>query len=173
MTKGIHCSGCKKPRPPDAFALDAARSTGRRYKCRACSSAEFARWKATPGYKARLDKQTAQRRALKASDPRLRWAHVAFSGTKRRAKAKGLAFTLTKDWLRSAAVDTCPLLGIPLVYSNSASMSDSAAVDRKDSAKGYTPDNCWVVSMLANRIKTNATLEQIELLAYNLRQYAA
>ena len=38
-------------------------------------------------------------------------------------------------------------------------------MDRKDPSKGYTPDNIQIISNLANRIKTNATPEQIQAVA--------
>lgn len=165
----ITCGGCKELLPEEAFAIDRMRRTGRRYKCRKCSSLEFARWKETPGYRARLDKQTAQNRALKLADPQRRWAKQAINASRRRAKARGIAFDLTLDWLLEHLPERCPLLGVALVYDNSTSKSDSAALDRFDNAKGYERGNCWVISMLANRIKSNATVEELELLTSNLR----
>jgi hypothetical protein len=35
-------------------------------------------------------------------------------------------------------------------------------VDRLDNDKGYTPDNIRVISMRANDIKSNATLDELE-----------
>lgn len=166
----IKCGGCQLFLPEEAFAIDRMRASGRRYKCRKCSSLEFARWKETPGYRARLDKQNAQNRALRLADPRKRWAKQAVNASRRRAKAKGLAFDLTVEWLLENLPECCPLLNVPLVYDNRASKSDSAALDRIDNTRGYERGNCWVVSMLANRIKTNATLEQLEQVASNLRR---
>lgn len=165
MPNEITCRRCERSLPAEAFAKDKARSTGRRYACRECSAAEFKAWQQTPGYRARLDKQAAQRRA----DPREAWLRNVFYNAKQRAKAKGIAFTLTKAQLGRMGGENCPLLGTPLSYDNRASTGNAATLDRIDNTKGYVPGNCWVISMLANRIKTNASLEQLETLAMNLR----
>jgi hypothetical protein len=165
----ILCKGCDQELPKEFFAVDKKRSTGRRYKCRACSAAEFKRWQQTPGYAKRLTREFEERAALKQTDPRRRWAAMALGNAKKRAKQRDLPFDITLDWLIEAATDRCPLLDIELKYDNTASLHDSAAVDRIDSARGYTPDNCWVVSMKANRIKSDATVAEIEAVAQAMR----
>ena len=167
----IVCKGCDQELPKEFFAVDKERATGRRYKCRACSAAEFKRWQQTAGYAKRLAKGVEQRAALKQTDPRRRWAVMALHNAKKRAKQRGLPFSLTLDWLLDAAGDVCPLLGTTMNYANTTSLGDSPAIDRIDSNIGYAPDNCWVVSMKANRIKTNATVEEIEAVARALRAY--
>ncbi len=167
----IVCKGCDQELPKEFFAIDKERATGRRYKCRACSAAEFKRWQQTAGYAKRLAKGVEQRAALKQTDPRRRWAGMALNNAKKRAKQRGLPFSITLNWLIEAAGDACPLLGTPLNYANTVSAADSPAVDRIDSANGYTPDNCWVISMKANRIKSDATVGEIETLAKALRVY--
>jgi hypothetical protein len=86
-----------------------------------------------------------------------------------RAKQANSFSSITVEWLVANSPDVCPLLGIPLRYDNSSSLKDSAALDRRDNTKGYTPDNCWVISMHANRIKSNATVDEIEQVAQSLR----
>lgn len=58
----------------------------------------------------------------------------------------------------------CPVLGIKLEPGNSSHQDCSPSVDRIDSTKGYTKDNVWIISARANRIKNNATVEEIKLL---------
>lgn len=157
----VRCVGCKQDLPASEFAADRHRPTGRRYKCRPCSSAEFQRWKATPGYQRRLEVQKAQRHQLKRENPQVRWAQMAINNCRRRAKAAGMEFSLTVEWLLANAPEVCPALGERLDYGARRSHSFAAAVDRIDNDGGYTPDNCWVISMLANRIKSNASHEQI------------
>jgi len=114
-----------------------------------------------------------KRHELRDEDPKMRWAQYTKNAATRRAKKKGFVCNITVEWLYANAPDNCVLLDIPLVYSNVASYSNSPALDRKDNEIGYLQDNCWVISMKANRIKTNATPEEIELLAKNLKRALA
>lgn len=45
----------------------------------------------------------------------------------------------------------------------------SYSLDRIDSSKGYIKGNVWVIPFKANRIKSDATLEELELIAKNLK----
>ena len=66
----------------------------------------------------------------------------------------------------------CPLLGIELYVAEGrkAAKDNSASLDRIDSSKGYVKGNVWVISHRANTIKSNATLEEIELLVTNWKK---
>lgn len=50
----------------------------------------------------------------------------------------------------------CPILKIPLFKGKGKVGPNSPSLDRKDSSKGYIKGNVWVVSQLANTMKTNA-----------------
>ncbi len=83
-----------------------------------------------------------------------------------RAKKSGLPCTITVDDI--VIPEICPVLGIPLFPSvgngrkQPALIPNSPSVDRLDNNKGYTPDNIRVISVRANDIKSNATLEELE-----------
>lgn len=75
---------------------------------------------------------------------------------------------LTVDEIFEAAPDTCPVLGITLDYTSKEGrgpQDNSPTIDRVRLDGGYTLDNVLVVSALANRIKTNASPEQIRMVA--------
>ena len=166
----LWCKACEQWLLPTAFAEDKARSTGRRYRCRACSSKEFRRWQQTPGYVDRLERQKALRHDMKAADPKRRWAQYTLNAVRARSRKKQQPCGIDEDWLYANAPETCPLLGIALRFNNTASFFDSATVDRKNSDGGYTKDNCWIISMKANRIKTDATIEELEQVAKSWRR---
>lgn len=163
------CRGCKQDLPASAFACDRQRRDGLRYKCRACSSEEFKRYQQTPSYKARLAKQLAARHAEKRDNPKLRWAKVAVNQSRARAKAKGMEHTITVNDVLPLCVDVCRALGCKLTYANKKSHWHAAALDRIDNDKGYVPENVWVISMRANRIKTDATPAEIAAVAEAVR----
>lgn len=165
----ITCSGCKKTLPNDRFSSDRYRRSGKCVNCKKCVALEFARWKNTEGYPKRLRKAKTNRHAFKAADPMTHWSIVAWRGTKIRSKQRGCDQDLTPEWILTNANKLCPLLGIPLNYSATAAFGSTACIDRIRNKGGYTMDNCWVISMRANRIKTDATIAEIDLVAKNLR----
>lgn len=58
----------------------------------------------------------------------------------------------------------CPVLGIKLEPGSHSHQDCSPSVDRIDSTKGYSKNNVWIISARANRIKNNATIEEIGML---------
>lgn len=165
------CSGCERELPLSLFSKDKYQKSGYRCKCKGCSSIEFKSYSTTENYTQRLARQAKTRQELKETNPIKRWAHAAFHNAKKRAKENELEFSITKQWLEENAVTICPLLEVPLVYNADKSTANVASVDRKDSSKGYTPDNCSIISFKANRIKTNATTEELVLLVKNMSTY--
>jgi len=78
-----------------------------------------------------------------------------------RAKRNGLEFDLTFDDV--TIPNKCPVLGIDIHPNINKRMQDnSPSIDRIDSTKGYTKDNIVVVSWRANRIKSNATIIELQ-----------
>ena len=92
------------------------------------------------------------------------------SGFRNRAKKQNVPFNLTvddmKDLIKNAA-DICPALGVKMeiakLYANDSNYSPS--FDRIDPKKGYTKNNIVIVSNRANRIKSDATVDEIRKVA--------
>ena len=92
------------------------------------------------------------------------------SGFRNRAKKQNVPFNLTvddmKDLIKNAA-DICPALGVKMkiakLYANNSNYSPS--FDRIDPKKGYTKNNIVIVSNRANRIKSDATVDEIRKVA--------
>ena len=82
-----------------------------------------------------------------------------------RAKEKELEFTLFVSDL--VIPDICPVLGLNLNANSgrSGAYPNSPSLDRTDNSKGYTKDNIQVISQAANRMKGQATNEQLHLFA--------
>jgi hypothetical protein len=83
---------------------------------------------------------------------------------KARAIKRGLPFDLTEADM--VIPEVCPVLGIPLSWGNG--LQDSTpSVDRVKPELGYVKSNCKIISMKANRLKSNATVEQFKaIVAY-------
>lgn len=85
---------------------------------------------------------------------------------KSRAKAKGIPFTITVDDITIPS--HCPVLGIELVKGTGRGPKEnSPSLDRFDPTLGYVPGNVYVISARANKIKSDATIDELEkVLAY-------
>jgi len=86
---------------------------------------------------------------------------------KMRAKTMKLPFTITLEDI--VVPSHCPLLGIPIAFTHHRFCATNPSVDRIIPALGYTKGNIWVISWRANAIKHDATVEELEMLAHNLR----
>jgi hypothetical protein len=88
------------------------------------------------------------------------------SGAVNRGKQNGLYSDLVVSDL--VWPDVCPVLGIHLTYNGQRGDRDTrASLDRRDPAIGYTKENVRVISMRANRIKSDATIEELQkIIAY-------
>jgi hypothetical protein len=90
------------------------------------------------------------------------------SDAKARAKRHNIEFNILKDDI--ILTKMCPILNIELYKSKLKLCSNSPSLDRIDNDKGYVPGNVRVISYKANRSKNNATKEEYNLLATNLRK---
>lgn len=103
-------------------------------------------------------KEAAQRYVQENQEYRL------LHSCKGNAKRKGVPFSLEIEDIKIPKY--CPIIGVELTNtSKEGRVWSNASVDRLDSTKGYTPDNIWIISDLANRMKQNATKEQLILFA--------
>ena len=90
------------------------------------------------------------------------YVETIWSRSKSRAKQAGIEFTLTRLDISDMSIPiTCPVLGIPLRMERGERSDNSLSIDRIDSNLGYTPDNVVFVSWKVNRLKNDATLEEM------------
>lgn len=82
---------------------------------------------------------------------------------KARATKTGVPFNLTPEDITIPHL--CPVLGIPLVVGNDKPTDNSPSLDRVMPSLGYVPGNVLVLSNRANRIKNNATVMELRMVA--------
>lgn len=82
---------------------------------------------------------------------------------RRRARLLGVECTLTVYDI--VIPEVCPVLGIPLARGTQRQKNASPSIDRIRNDRGYTPDNIWVISLKANRMKNDATDAELLLFA--------
>lgn len=135
-------------------------------ECKACMSARHERWRSennTPEFRA---KKVEGVRAARKRDPIAQLLRQA----RARARKRGIEFSIGAADLEWP--ETCPVLGIRLRYGGWGGFGgkpDSASLDRIDNTKGYVLGNVAVISDRANRLKGNATADELEAIARWMR----
>lgn len=130
------CSCCKERLPLSEFTGDVTRRDGLAAICKDCSFSSHKRWR-----------ESHYERAMLKS-------------TREGAKRRGLEFTITEQDI--VIPDRCPALGVELRLDGSRDFRPS--LDRKDNSRGYVPGNVVVVSMRANRTKSDLSIEELRRL---------
>jgi hypothetical protein len=78
---------------------------------------------------------------------------------KHRAHKLNLPYDLDVESLELP--ETCPILGIKLQFNFGGADDNSYSMDRVDNTKGYTKANIQVISLKANKLKNNGTLDEL------------
>jgi hypothetical protein len=124
-----------------------ARQRNRSYICGSCQYEKCKEWRA----------DNRKRNILNAA--------------RQRAVKEGLPFDITEDDFELP--DVCPVLGIPLEFAEGKGhyTSNSPSLDKFDPSAGYVKGNVAVISMKANRMKNDATIEEVERLLHWMRHF--
>lgn len=155
------CITCGLDRPLDEFWGQPSKVDGRQAECKNCQRQRNRQWwKANRSQRTRDANRAATNRSRRMADPCLQKLRTA----KYRAKVDGIEFSL----LPSDVVipETCPALGIKIQsgmgHGRSMRQKDMApSIDRIDNTLGYVSGNVIVVSYRANRLKSDATIDEL------------
>lgn len=115
--------------------------------------------------------QKERNRVIKAEDDarQTKTGHAKYilKGCKKRAKELGITFYLVFGDICSSIPDVCPVFGVELTWGkrNGKSGDFSPSLDKIIPEKGYVVGNVMWVSHLANRMKNNASQEQLKTFA--------
>lgn len=135
------CSKCKQFLPCIDFFINRHRSDGLRLRCKQC----------VRSYSIKYYKENT--------------ARIMFNSAKARAKAYNYEFNITLEDIVIPKI--CPVLKIPIEDGSGTGHGpnmSSATLDRIDNNKGYTKGNVRVISHRANTLKSDATLEELQLI---------
>lgn len=99
-----------------------------------------------------------------------------FSDLKGRAKAKGIPFLIELEDIDRP--EFCPVLGTKLQYGINHNTNETkwkkhpnrASFDKVIPSLGYIPGNVFIISLEANRLKSNASLGQLEALVKYMKE---
>ena len=88
---------------------------------------------------------------------------------KARCRRDSLEFNL--EYSDIILPEECPILKHPFIIGEGTNYKWTPTIDRIDSTKGYIKGNVRVISMMANKIKSNATKEELAIFAENIMNY--
>lgn len=130
------CSGCKEVLPVAQFTVDRGRKDALKPICKLCSGKADRKWRSENVAKALL------------------------KSARYGAQTRGLEFSITLDDI--AVPERCPVFGFE--FTIGMKRSTSASIDRIDNTKGYIHGNVVVVSVKANHVKSDCSIDELRKL---------
>lgn len=95
--------------------------------------------------------------------------YVMYHSSFKRAKQKNIDFNIQPTDIPEIP-EYCPILNIKILKNEIAGPLDSSpSLDRIDSKKGYIIGNIQIISNRANRIKSDANFNEIEMLYFFMK----
>ena len=148
------------------FGKDNSKFDGHCGRCKSCDKEKF------DAYRRVWRQQNKEEEAARSRDWRERRRGTIdyalrrlLESSKSRAKAKELPFDLTMEWLKTMIVSHCPITLQPIDWLreqvvNGTAGPNSPSIDRIIPELGYVQSNCAIISVRANRIKNDGTIDE-------------
>lgn len=106
-------------------------------------------------YHRNRDRQLETKRTFKQRYP----TEYILNSTRSRAKERGIEFNLEIEDI--IIPDICPVLDIPLKFSDKGREENTPSIDRLNNDLGYIKGNVHIISWRANRLKNNQTIVEV------------
>ena len=155
------CRTCGEAKNLSEYWKQSVRSDGLQSSCKSCMRASNNAWQRDHHASRHASKLAQITNARRSNQVR-----ALLKGAKDRARRKGLEFNLTSEDIPIPS--NCPILGIPMRSvmgmgrKKGQRLDSSPSIDRIDNSQGYVRGNVVVVSYRANRIKSDATVEELQ-----------
>ena len=140
----VVCIGCKEMLSQKFFSYKVKNDTtqGIRNRCKSCSAI-----------------RALKEREIRKSNWKYKPAMHMLNNSKQRAKKAKIEHTITIDDI--LIPDFCPVLNIKLETGDRRNNENAPSIDRVDNNKGYTKENIMVISVRANKLKKDASLDEL------------
>ena len=136
------CNHCKEIKDISQFDRDSNKPDGYNPTCKICKKEDYLRRK--------------NRNPL----------HTYFIAKRSECKQKGIEFDLTEEYLKEIWTDTCPVFKTPMKLGTGGRGDGyNSHLDRLKPELGYVKGNVAWISGRANRIKYNASTEELRAIA--------
>lgn len=167
------CRTCGLQKELSEFWRQRSKKNGLQAECKSCMRQRNNSWQ-RKNKVTRTAKKIAQINEARRKDP----LRALWKNARERARNRGLEFTIRWEDLRVPS--HCPILCIPLqshlgLGRTGHHVDYSPSIDRIDNSRGYTPDNIVIVSYRANRLKSDASIEELRKIVefYDEQRYLA
>lgn len=163
------CKKCNKQKNAIYFHKDQRTSDGLYRWCKACKKEYDAKYRleynSRPEVIEYFSSEAYRQRRMRQYTKNL--GRRLYVIAKYRSHDRNLEFDIKPEDIHLP--ELCPLLNIPLYYEIKKGMNWNApSLDRIDSSKGYVKGNVWIISRLANTMKSIANTEQLKTFSTNI-----
>jgi hypothetical protein len=161
------CRTCEEVKPIDEFYYQNKATGARQSECKLCMHNRNTAWKHR-----HIDRMRPAMTAASKKSRRRNPKTAMIAAARNRATIKGEDFLIVDEDV--VVPEFCPVLGIKLEWPDPDGLmgnygnlmkDNRPSIDRIDNTKGYVPGNIVVVSYRANRLKSDATVEEMRKLA--------
>jgi hypothetical protein len=165
--KGKVCTKCKEHQLLSEFYKCWHYKDGLHSWCKSCTK-EYkdnqCRFKAWFGTKRKDGKRNGWKWDIEPEDiPGVKIKEIINEVTRPSSRNKNIMYKKRyTSWEATEYPKVCPVLGMKLDWGMNGHQPNSPSLDRIDSTKGYIPGNVMMMSNLANKMKQNATPEQLK-----------
>ena len=165
------CVACNEERNLSFFAVNRATKDGLQARCKSCDNFRQAVRRFFKQSEINSKAKEYQRERRKDNNYRIQ---MLLNASKQRAAKKNREHSITvEDIVAIWPLDNrCPVFGFVLEWNEAGFRETSPSIDRIDSNKGYTKDNVQIISWKANRIKSYATVEELQKVVKYMEQGA-
>lgn len=145
------CSDCKAVKPAEEFHNHKIGYLGKSSTCKVCACIKSKKY-----FRSGRGLETTKNNRMTPSG---RSAQL-FRSVKLRAKKLGYDFDLDRDWILSRISKGCEVTGMRFVLtgfkgSKTIRHPMSPSIDRIDTNRGYTKDNCRMVTLIFNTARSD------------------
>tara|TARA_R100000234_G_scaffold116512_1_gene93690 strand:+ start:9 stop:596 length:588 start_codon:yes stop_codon:yes gene_type:complete len=166
--KGKVCNKCNEHLPLSEFSKKRDNKNGLRGYCKPCakvyqnSMCSFKRWFSSRKGQAKLKGKEFTIEPKDIPGVKIEQSISEFVIPSARNKNMMIKRKFT-SWKGIEYPKVCPVLGVELDWDVKVNggVNNSPSLDRIDATKGYIPGNVMIISSLANKMKQNATPEQL------------
>ncbi|MCP3686752.1 MAG: hypothetical protein GY861_29285 [bacterium] len=169
------CTKCKKKKNISEFHKNKLHKDGRHNHCKDCVKLYYQKNADTFRSSAKKYRKNNKEKVKQYAES-YRMTHIdtfikykLLNSALKRAETKNLEYNIDKEWLcKQLESGKCCKTDIEFVYEYNSPYAPS--IDRIDSSKGYTKNNCQIVCKIYNFAKNVWTDKDVEIMAIKISE---